>query len=197
MSSTVTILLVVVVIVLVAGAVAAWFVLRRRALRQRFGPEYDRAVEEYHDRPAAERALRDRERRHAALVLKELSPQARASYAAKWQALQIHFIESPQRAVNEADDLVTELIADRGYPTGDYDEQVAQLSVDHANTLDSYREAHEISMSNRRGAASTEQLRRAVVHYRALVAELLGEEPVQPATDQPMSFVPERKRGPV
>ncbi|HCU50959.1 MAG TPA: hypothetical protein DGG94_14365 [Micromonosporaceae bacterium] len=178
MSTTTTVILLIVLVILAAAAFGAWSVLRRRSLRQRFGPEYDRVIEEYQDRPTAENELRDRERRHAALELKELTPKSRARYTANWQELQVHFIAEPQTAVNEADDLVTELIAERGYPTGDYDEQLAQLSVDHANTLESYREAHEISLKNRRGEADTEELRQAVVHYRALVAELLGEQPV-------------------
>lgn len=185
MSTTTTVILLIVLVILMAAAFGAWSMLRRRSLRQRFGPEYDRAIEEYPDRPAAENELRDRERRHAALELKELTQESRARYTAKWQELQVHFIAEPQSAVNEADDLVTELVAERGYPTGDYDEQLAQLSVDHANTLESYREAHEITLRNRRGEADTEELRQAVVQYRTLVAELLGEEPVPPTPDKP------------
>jgi hypothetical protein len=175
MSTPQILILVLVIIVVVALVVGGWYLLRRRSLRERFGPEYDRVVADSASRTVAERELRDRERRHAQLELVELSPQARAEYTRQWEELQIRFVDAPEEAVNDADDLVTRLISDRGYPTGDYDEQVAQLSVEHAATLASYREAHDISLLNRRGEADTEKLRMAVVHYRALVAELLSE----------------------
>jgi FtsZ-interacting cell division protein ZipA len=178
MSSTQIIILVIVIVVLAALAVAGWAMLRRRSLRQRFGPEYDRVVSEQDSRTAAERELRDRERRHAELELRDLAPESRATYAAAWEELQIRFVDAPNEAVREGDELVTRLIAERGYPTTDYDEQLSHLSVDHARTLGHYRDAHEIYLRNERGEASTEQLRQALVHYRALFADLLGEEPV-------------------
>jgi hypothetical protein len=96
--------------------------------------------------------------------------------------VQIQFVDNPERAVTTADDLVTRLIGERGYPTGDYDDQVANLSVEHARTLGHYRDAHEISLRNQRNEASTEDLRQALVHYRALFADLLGTEPVRTDT---------------
>ncbi|MEV4413361.1 hypothetical protein [Catellatospora sp. NPDC049609] len=172
------IILAIVVVAVLVGAFVAMQAMRRRQLRSRFGPEYDRAVAEYDSRGEAERELRERERRHSELELKELSPQDHARFVVRWHALQSHFIDAPADAVGEADELVTELIAARGYPTGDSDEQLAQLSVDHAATLQAYREAQDIAAKNRNGEASTEELRVAVVRYRELVAELLGEEPV-------------------
>jgi hypothetical protein len=183
-STTQLVVMAIVLITLVACAVGAWTVLRRRSLRQNFGSEYDRVIAESDTRLAGEQVLRERQRRHSSLELRELSPQARAQYASRWRQLQVQFIDSPQDAVNEADDLVTQLIEELGYPTADYAQRVAQLSVEHASTLKSYREAHEISMSNRRGEATTEQLRLALVHFRALVAELLGEEPAPPLPDE-------------
>jgi hypothetical protein len=93
--------------------------------------------------------------------------------------VQIQFVDNPEHAVNTADDLVTRLIGERGYPTGDYDDRLANLSVEHARTLGHYRDAHDISLRNQRGEASTEDLRQALVHYRALFADLLGTEPVR------------------
>ncbi|HZM74129.1 MAG TPA: hypothetical protein VFC19_00295, partial [Candidatus Limnocylindrales bacterium] len=154
MSSTQLVVMAIVLIILVACALGAWTVLRRRSLRHQFGSEYDRVIKESDSRLAGEHELRDRQRRHSALQLRELSPQSREQYAAKWRELQAQFIDSPQDAVNEADDLVTRLIEELGYSPGNYAEQVAQLSVDHADTLKSYREAHEISLSNRRGEAT-------------------------------------------
>ncbi|MFF5181505.1 hypothetical protein ACFY2Q_26035 [Micromonospora sp. NPDC000316] len=179
MSSTQIIVIVIVVLVIVAAlAVAARSVSRRRQLQSRFGPEYDRMVQEQDSRSAAERELRDRERRHAELTLTPLSPESRAHYAAAWEELQIRFIDSPGETVGDADELVTRLIEEQGYPTGDFSDQIAHLSVEHARTLTNYRDAHEIHLRNSRGEASTEELRQAVVHYRALFADLLGEEPV-------------------
>lgn len=188
MSPTQIIVIVLVVLVIVAAiAVAVRTIGRRRALRSRFGPEYDRVVQEQDSRSAAERELRDRERRHAELTLTPLSPESRARYAAAWEELQIRFIDSPGETVGDADELVTRLIEERGYPTGDFSDQIAHLSVEHARTLTNYRDAHEIHLRNSRGEASTEELRQAVVHYRALFADLLGEEPVGQRTPEQSS----------
>ncbi|MEU4383322.1 hypothetical protein [Micromonospora echinofusca] len=178
MSPTQVIVIVLVVLVIAAVAVAARSYARRRALRSRFGPEYDRAIAEQDSRTAAERELRERERRHADLTLTPLAPESRARYAAAWEELQVRFVDSPAETVGDADELVTRLIAERGYPTGEFSDQIAHLSVEHARTLGHYRDAHEIHLRNSRGEASTEELRQAVVHYRALFADLLGEEPV-------------------
>jgi hypothetical protein len=182
MSSTqiaIVVILIVVVLILVGAAV---FLSRRRALRNRFGPEYDRMVEEQDSRSAAERELRERERRHSELELRPLDPQARDRYVGSWEEIQVRFVDAPDQAVGQADALVTQLIAERGYPTGDYDDQLSHLSVEHARTLDHYRRAHEIHEANERGEATTEQLRQALVHYRALFADLLGTEPVRHAS---------------
>ncbi|MDG4828872.1 hypothetical protein O7627_06075 [Solwaraspora sp. WMMD1047] len=179
MSPTQLIITVLVIAAVVAIAAFAWVSARRKALRNRFGPEYDRLVAEQDSRTAAERELRERERRHAELTLTPLTDESRRRYAADWEEIQARFIDSPAEAVGAADELVTRLIAERGYPTEDYSDQLAHLSVEHAQTLTHYRDAHEIHLRNERGEASTEQLRQAVVHYRALFAELLGEDPVR------------------
>ena len=173
MSAGQILITVIIVIVVVLAAGAAWMAMRRRNLQQRFGPEYDRVVEERESRTAGERELRERERRHAELELKPLSEESRHQYADSWEEIQARFVDQPNEAVGAADDLVTRLIAERGYPTGDYDDQVAHLSVEHARTLEHYRDAHDINLRNERGEASTEQLRQALVHYRALFSDLL------------------------
>ncbi|MDW3849879.1 hypothetical protein NMK34_25030 [Micromonospora sp. BRA006-A] len=185
MSSTQVVVIVIVVAVIAALVAVAVVASRRRALRERFGPEYDRVVAEQDSRSAAERELRERERRHAELELTPLSPESRARYAAAWEELQVRFVDSPAETVGEADELVSRLIAERGYPTGDFSDQIAHLSVEHARTLTHYRDAHEIRQRNERGEAGTEGLRQALVHYRALFADLLGEEPVPTSTQQP------------
>jgi hypothetical protein len=177
MSTVQIIVIVVLVVVVVLLGATAWMAVRRRSLRQRFGPEYDRVVTEQDSRLAAERELRARERRHAELDLRPLSEESRSRYATAWEEIQAKFVDAPNDAVGDADRLVTELIAERGYPTENYEEQLAHLSVEHARTLEHYRDAHEINMQNERGEASTEQLRMALVHYRALFSELLGKQP--------------------
>ncbi len=190
MSSGVVILIVVVVVVVVVAlAVGGWLITRRRALQKRFGPEYDRVAAEQPSRAAAEQELRGRERKHAELELRPLAPDARARYAAEWDEIQVRFVDSPSDVVRECDELVTRLITDIGYPTDGDDERLALLSVEYADALGRYRDAHEISLRSARGEASTEQLRQALVHYRTLFAELLGEQPV-PETDEPIATEP-------
>jgi hypothetical protein len=188
MSSTQVILTVVVIVVLLAAAAGAWVLMRRNALRKRFGPEYDRVMSESDGRLAAERELRARERRHAELDIRPLSPQARQAYSAEWEEVQAQFIDWPAEAVRTGDELVTRLVAERGYPAHDFEERLADLSVEHANTLTQYREAHEVAERDRRGEATTEQLRQAMMHYRALFVELIGPDGAEPAnarTDTP------------
>jgi len=182
MSGGQVIVLIIVLLVIVAAALFAVRASQRKKLQSTFGPEYDRVVADTGSRADAEKELRERERRHAELQLKELSPESKAHYSAAWEETQIQFVDDPETAVATADDLVTRLIDERGYPTGDYDDRLANLSVEHARTLGHYRDAHEISTRSRNGEASTEDLRQALVHYRALFADLLGEEPVQTTT---------------
>jgi hypothetical protein len=185
MSPTATIALIVVALLVVAAVVFGVQAARRRRLRQTFGPEYDRVVADTGNRTEAEKELLERTKRHARLELKPLSAESRTRYSAAWEEVQIRFVDNPGEAVSTADELVTRLIAERGYPTGDYDERLADLSVEHAATLEHYRAAHDISRRSRDGAAETEDLRQALVHYRALFADLLGEDPVAHTTPAP------------
>jgi hypothetical protein len=179
MSGGLVIVLVIVLLVILAAIALIVRVSRRKKLQNTFGPEYDRVVADTGSRADAEKELREREKRHAELELKPLSPESQAKYSAAWEEVQIQFVDNPGEAVATADDLTTQLITERGYPTGDYDDQLANLSVEHASTLGHYRDAHEISRRSKDGEASTEDLRQALVHYRALFADLLGETPVQ------------------
>jgi hypothetical protein len=172
--TTMQVVVLLVVVVLLAGLTAAGLVWwRRQELRKRFGPEYDRVVSEQDSRLAAERELRERERLHAQLTLRPLRPESRQRYTQEWERVQAMFLDDPAEAVVAGDELVTRLVAERGYPTGDFDEQTSYLSVEHADTLGHYRDAHDIFLRGQQGSASTEELRQALVHYRALFAELL------------------------
>ncbi|WP_019633433.1 hypothetical protein [Actinomadura atramentaria] len=199
MSTALTAVIVIAAIVILAGlGFLLWRSARTRKLRARFGPEYDRALERHGDRAGAERELHERERQHKELRLRELEPARREEYRAWWGALQERFVDEPRAAVADADKLVTTVMAERGYPTGGFDENVEHLSVEHGRTLDHYRRGHDLSERAAGGAASTEDLRQAMVHYRALVEDLLAvpageraavpdaphgaDRPVEPAT---------------
>jgi hypothetical protein len=194
MSPTLTIVLIIIVLVVIAAIVYGVQASRRKKLQSTFGPEYDRAVADTGNRTEAEKELREREKRHAELELKPLSPESQARYSADWEEVQLKFVDDPGEAVGTADDLVTRLITERGYPTRDYEDRLADLSVEHARTLGHYRDAHEISERNRVGSASTEDLRQALVHYRALFADLLGTDPVASSTDHDSAPVADRSQ---
>lgn len=178
MSATDVIVIVIVVVVVAVVAALAVRTVRRRQLRERFGDEYQRVVDEKGGRSAAEAELRRREKLHASLELRDLSDADRARFREGWVAVQTLFVDDPVSAVRDGDRLVTELVAARGYPVSDYEDRLSQLSVEHANVLNHYRDAHEISTRNDAGKATTEELRQALVHYRELFADLLGERPV-------------------
>jgi hypothetical protein len=173
-----TVLLVAIVVLVVVIAAVAWYLIRqnqRRQLRERFGPEYDRTVAESGDQSRAEKALEDRIKRHKELEIRELEPEARNRYGEAWRVIQARFVDDPRGAVNEADVLVTRVMGDRGYPTEGFEKQAEVVSVDHAGVVDNYRSAHQISAADAEGRASTDDLRQAMVHYRALFNELLGQ----------------------
>jgi hypothetical protein len=167
--------IVIVVIVVAAILLMLTTANRRRRLRERFGPEYDRAVTERGSRREAEAELSGREKHVRELDIRPLSPTARSQYQSEWTAVQEQFVDAPQAAVTGAQTLVSAVMEDRGYPTQPYDQTLADLSVEHASTLDHFRAAHDISQNAAAGTATTEDLRQAMIHYRALFAELLGE----------------------
>ncbi|MEU0398531.1 hypothetical protein ABZ208_38540 [Streptomyces sp. NPDC006208] len=136
------IIIVAVVVVLALVALALWTMARRRHLRERFGPEYERTVEAKHSRGAAGRDLRAREERHETLEIRPLPSTVRDRYARDWTSVQEHFVDRPDQAVGEADRLVTTLMSERGYPTDSYEQQKRDLSVEHSRTLEHYRIAH-------------------------------------------------------
>ncbi|MEU6769733.1 hypothetical protein [Streptomyces sp. NPDC046759] len=164
-----------IVVVVALAAVAVSLLIRRRHLRERFGPEYERTVEGSDSRLAAERELRERERRHDSLDIKPLPPDSRDRYTREWSSVQEEFVDRPQDAVHDADQLVTSLMHERGYPTEGFEQQTKDLSVEHGATLEHYRAAHEVETLSTRTQATTEQLRGAMVHYRALFDELLSD----------------------
>jgi hypothetical protein len=174
MSTGITVIIVIVVIVVVAAIAGVLYDTRRRRLRQRFGPEYDRMVEQKGSRPKAEAELAGRERRVAGLDIRPLDPAAQARYAQNWTAIQEQFVDAPAEAVAAGQRLVKTVMSERGYPVEGDDQMLADLSVQHSAVLDHYRAAYVISQRATDGMASTEDLRQAMIHYRALFEDLLG-----------------------
>jgi hypothetical protein len=172
------ILIAIVVVAVIALMVVAARQRRTTALRQHFGPEYDRAVDAAEDRRAAEAELRERERQRALLDIKPLPEDTRARFADEWQEVQERFVDQPSEAVVTADALVYRVMEARGYPMGDFDTQADLVSVDHPEVVENYRFAHGVSGQARR--ANTEDLREALLRYRSLFEELLVAD-AQPA----------------
>jgi len=164
----------IVVLVVAVAAVAWWFGQRRRTerLRDQFGPEYDRTVEQTDDRRRAEADLEARRERVESLDIRPLAPGDAARFGDRWRIVQALFVDDPARAVAQADQLIGEVMRARGYPVGDFEQRAADISVEHPQVVDHYRVAHRISTREGRDP-DTEALRQAFVHYRALFADLL------------------------
>lgn len=171
------VLVAVLIVVVVVLAVLLMRSRRSHRLQEEFGPEYERAVEERGDRREAEAELAERRERRSQLDIRPLEPGAQERYAERWQAAQRRFVDQPAPAVAEADALVSAVMSERGYPVSDeFDQRAADISVDHPVVVEHYRAAHAISLRATDGDASTEDLRQAMVHFRALFEELLGRE---------------------
>jgi hypothetical protein len=169
-----------VLLIAVVIAVVAWLAMQKQRslkLKQRFGPEYDRAVTDFGGRTRAEAELMKRKERVARLNIVPLTAADALKFSQAWNELQGRFIDNPKGVVSEADHLVRELMVKRGYPMGDFELRAADISVDHPGVVATYRAAQAIATRDERGEADTEELRKAVVHYRTLFDELLGIAP--------------------
>jgi hypothetical protein len=176
---------IIVVAVIAVIALVALSAARRRKVQSRFGPEYGRAVEETGSSRRATSELRQREQRRKELNIVPLSPAARERHTEHWQMVQARFVDSPAGAVREADALVSSVMQERGYPMEDFDQRSADISVDYPHVVENYRAAHGISLANEQEQATTEDLRQAMVHYRSLFEELLGESATVTQTQTP------------
>src|SRR6202167_3873616 len=164
-------------------AVVVWLYARKRKsttadLRQKFGPEYERAVLTHGSERKAEAKLADRERRVEKLNIRDLDSMERESFSKRWEAVQSRFVDSPKGAVAEADDLVSSVMKARGYPVADFDQRSADISVDHPRVVENYRAAHAIALRVGKDQATTEDLRTAMIHYRSLFEELVQVVPL-------------------
>ncbi len=177
---TVIIALVVCAIILVAALIAERRKIRR--LRIKYGPEYKRIVEQEHGKTRrADTILEAREKRVQRLKIRHLTASECDRFANQWRLIQEEFVDSPTAAVTRADSLVTEALAARGYPMSDFEQRAADISVDHPQLVTDYRVAHDISERDRVGHATTEELRRAMQHYRSLFEQVLESHVVHPA----------------
>lgn len=180
--NTQTVLVLGVVVILALVALAVYLYQRKRQsrlLEERFGSEYGHVVSELGDRAKAEAELKRRQQRVEGLRIVPLAPGEAARFSKAWNSLQAEFVDNPQGAVAQADELVRELMLKRGYPMGDFERRAADISVDHPAVVSNYRAAQDIRARNLRGEADTEELRRAVVHYRALFDDLLEVREVE------------------
>lgn len=165
--------------VLVLAAVAgliAWSASQKRRrdeLQRQFGPEYHRTLQETGSERRAQSVMEERQKRVEALQIRSLDPADRERYVEAWRGVQARFVDDPRGAVQEADQLVEEVMSARGYPMGQFDQRAADISVNHPQVVENYRHAHAISTADGREGAATEDLRQAMVHYRALFEDLL------------------------
>ena len=165
--------------ILIMALLALVYFRKRRSttadLRQKFGPEYERAVREHGSERKAEAKLADREKRVEQLTIRDLDPMERERFSKQWTSVQSRFVDSPKGAVAEADDLVSSLMKTLGYPVSDFDQRAADISVDHPRVVENYRSAHAIALHVGKNEASTEDLRTAMIHYRTLFEDLVRE----------------------
>ena len=171
-----TTMIVMVAVIAAAAVVIAWLYLvrhRRERLRTRFGPEYERTLRDTGDARKAESLLERREQRVSRYKIRALSAEEQRHFADAWRRVQALFVDDPAAAVSQGDTLVTELMTARGYPMSDFERRTEDLSVDHPAVISHYRDARVIAERHSRQAASTEDLRQAIVHYRALFEDLL------------------------
>jgi len=164
---------------LIIATIVAWLSLRKsrtEKLRTQFGgAEYDRTLKEDGNRRHAEAGLQERNERVESLPIQPLAPGDRARFVASWQRIQARFVDGPGGAVTEADQLLGDVMSTRGYPVSDFDQRAADISVAHPLVLQNYRTAHEIAARQAQGLANTEDLRQAMIHYRTLFEELVGQ----------------------
>jgi hypothetical protein len=165
-------------VVILVIAVLGWVYVQKQksrtaTLRQKFGPEYDRAVRQQGSERKAEAKLSDREKRIEKLNIRDLDPMEHERFLKQWESVQSHFVDSPRGSITEADGLVSSLMKTRGYPVSDFDQRAADISVDHPGVVENYRSAHEIAVRVGKDQATTEELRTAMIHYRSLFDELV------------------------
>jgi hypothetical protein len=187
MDNTLAIVLAAVAVVIVVGAILYGQQRRSKRLRDRYGAEYRAAVDETGDKRKAETELRRREKRVDAFELRPLSAAEATRFSDNWRAIQAEFVDDPGRAIGDADALLGEAMKARGYPVADFEQRADDLSVSHPQLVSNYRIAHDVADRHAAGQAGTEDLRRALIHYRALFDEVVHPG-VERLPDEPRTF---------
>jgi len=180
-----TLNIIVLILAVVAMAAAVWVFMERkktRKLKQNFGPEYDRVIDQEKSARRAEAVLGERQKRVETYPLHSLTEEQRDRLAARWRMVQEHFVDDPRDAVAQADVIITEAMRTRGYPMADFEQRAADLSVDHPAVVEDYRAAHQIAMRDAQGTATTEDLRKAMQLYRNLFEDVLETHVLQHST---------------
>lgn len=177
MDQTVFLVLIAAIVTVGVAAIFLWQMRQRHAIKERFGPEYERAVREHGSETKAAAVLDKRQQRLSKYKIRALSSRERKEFESSWRITQSRFVDDPRGAVAEADALVNRLMETRGYPMADFERRAEDVSVDHPHVVQNYRAAHNIAVADAAGKASTEDLRRAVVCYRALFDDLLETQP--------------------
>jgi len=176
---TTTAWIIVAIVVVAAIVIGGIFWSRQRRsehLKDRFGREYDRTLDVVGDRSKAEADLAEREKRVEKLDIRALTVDERRDFGRRWDEVQARFVDDPPRAVAFADALLGDVMKVRGYPVSDFDQRAGDISVDHPVVVEHYHKAHDIAVRHERGEATTEDLRQAMIHYRALFDNLVGAE---------------------
>jgi len=180
MSNTTLIIVIVVAIAIVAAIAVVGYRMaqqkRTARLREQYGPEYDRALDQTESQREAESELRDRSKRHEKLELRSLDSSERENFERRWSDIQGQFVDDPSTAVRNADLLVVEVMSARGYPAEDFDQRANDLSVRYPEGTQRYREARRVAQANADGSGDAEDLRQAVTSYRSLVLALLADD---------------------
>jgi hypothetical protein len=179
MTTSTAIILVLVIAVIALAAVILLERRKTRKLRRTFGPEYDRVVDREGDTRRAEAVLDSRQKRVEKFEIRRLSHDECNRFAEQWRAVQERFVDDPRDSVGKADQLINNALEARGYPMVEFEQRAADISVEHPRVVEDYRAAHEVATRDRRGQASTEDLRRAVQHYRNLFEHVLDTKIVQ------------------
>lgn len=184
LTDTTTIIIVVVVLLVVGGLIGMVFMRaqRSRRLKEKFGPEYERTVEEMGDRRQAEEALEERIEHVKTLDIRPLPAEEVNRYSLEWQQIQREFVDEPLASLQKADRLIREVMKARGYPVEDFEQRVADISVDYPDLVTDYRGMHRIAIKEK-GNVDTEEMRQAMIHGRALFERLVSQK-AREATDQ-------------
>lgn len=175
MNKTTLILIVAVILILIVAGILLMQRRRTQKLQSRFGPEYERALRETGDRSKAEAELEKRQERVEKLSIRPLAPAQRERFAAQWEHVQAEFVDNPENSVRDADILLQDVMNARGYPVHDFEQVASDISVDHPSVVEHFRTAHSIAVRHTRGEGGTEELRNAMINYRALFDELVSD----------------------